>query len=537
MSWIRDGLIFVLVLSFLFFFALGNRPLSSPDEARYSEIPREMWVNHDLITPRLNGIKYFEKPPLLYWIQVFSFKIGGLNEWAARAPTALFALLGCLLCYGLGRFLYGRQTGIYAGAILATSLLYFSMGHVLTLDMTLTFMLSACMSCLLIALNLPYEHQARWFFCYGFYVFAACAVLTKGLVGILFPAAILFFWLLILNRWSCLKHLCLPSGLLLFSLVVAPWHYWVQIKHPEFFNFYILDQQFLRFFTLSAGRYQPAWFFIGILLAGFFPWTIFLVQSLYCACKAVFQDKLKYQNKLFLLLWGAIIFLFFSFSKSKLIPYILPVFIPFSILIARAFPFCKKQTAAWLLIFTTVILFIALCVASQHYLFPNEIARYLQFFAVILVLGGALNIYFLFKQSNNCFWGLTLWAVVFNITLLLASLSIETTSIKPLIDKLKMYAHPSDIIVSYDHYYQDIPFYLNRLITIVNWENELTLGMQHQDTTGLVMSESMMWEKWGQKPPMFIVMDERNYAKLSRAHPLFFIAKTGNDVLVTNHSR
>ncbi|MBI5447351.1 MAG: glycosyltransferase family 39 protein [Gammaproteobacteria bacterium] len=536
LTWLKDIFILFCLIGFFFFFALGNRPLASPDEARYSEIPREMLVSGDFITPHLNGINYFEKPPLLYWAQTLSFKIGGFNEWAARTPTALFALLGCLITYCLGRYIYTRQTGLMAAGILASSLLYFSMAHVLTIDMMLSCILTASLSCLLFALNLPPSQKKQLVFCYGFYLFTGLAVLTKGLVGVLLPGAILFSWLLLLNRWKQLKNLSLFTGILLFTVIIIPWHYLVQIQHPEFFNFYIIEQQFLRFFTLSAGRYQPAWFFLVIILAGFFPWTVFLVQALSSSLKKVLKNKKKYSNELFLLLWAGIVFLFFSASKSKLIPYILPVFPPLSLLIAHYLSSHQKSRGASLLLsLLSFILLVAIYIASKKYFVASEAKITVLFLGVVLVIGTLISYIYLNRDLKRAYGVILSWAIIFNLTLVTLTPHIGSTSIKPLIMKIKTHAKPHDRVVSYHHYYQDMPFYLNRLITIVDWDNELSFGMAHQHAEELSMSSAAFWPLWTGPQTIYLVMNKRDFDKLSKLHTFYVIDQDESDALITNH--
>src|SRR5574341_604550 len=141
-SWLSDLLILTLILGCFFGFGMGKRALWSPDEGRYSEVAREMVVSGDYITPRLNGVKYFEKPPLFYWLQGLSIKLFGVNEWSLRLWTAAFACLGCLAVYVSARRLFGRRSGLIAAVVLATSLLYYAMGRIITLDMAVSVLLS-----------------------------------------------------------------------------------------------------------------------------------------------------------------------------------------------------------------------------------------------------------------------------------------------------------------------------------------------------------------------------------------------------------
>src|SRR6476660_809673 len=133
----------VLVLLALVAFAVAldnmSRRLANPDEGRYSEISREMAASGDWVTPRLNGIKYFEKPPLQYWATAAAYKAFGEHHWTARLWPALTGFLGVLLMFHVGARLYGRDAGVYAALVLGSSLLYTLMGHILTLDMGLTF--------------------------------------------------------------------------------------------------------------------------------------------------------------------------------------------------------------------------------------------------------------------------------------------------------------------------------------------------------------------------------------------------------------
>ena len=194
--WWRDLVLLTVIIGLFFAFYLGTRALSVPDEARYSEIPREMLALHDFITPHLNGVKYFEKPVWMYWVGAASIKAFGLNAWALRAPTMLMSLMGCLALYAAGRQLFDRRTGLLGAGILATSVLYFAMAHSLTLDMTLSVWLTFSLLSFICAVDLKVGSRLRRFLCLCLFATAALAVLTKGLIGMVFPGGIVFFWLL-----------------------------------------------------------------------------------------------------------------------------------------------------------------------------------------------------------------------------------------------------------------------------------------------------------------------------------------------------
>jgi 4-amino-4-deoxy-L-arabinose transferase-like glycosyltransferase len=331
-GWLRDLLILAVVLGIPFFQYLGAHPLMDPDEGRYAEIPREMLERGDLITPTLNYVKYFEKPPLLYWINAASLKIFGQNEFAARFPSALCGLLTVLVAYIIARQLYGRRCGLISALILGTSAGFVLQSRIILTDMLLTFCLTAALGAFVVAIQRE-GRRSRALPWYLFYLFCALATLAKGLIGMVFPAGIIFFYLLFSRRWRLLTEMRLPSGLLLFLAVAAPWFVAVSLRNPEFARFFFIHEHFERFTSTVHGRYQPFWFFVPVLLGTMLPWSFFIPGALVLGWRERHHEEGR--HGLFLLIWILLIFLFFSKSGSKLIPYILPIFPPLAILIGH----------------------------------------------------------------------------------------------------------------------------------------------------------------------------------------------------------
>src|SRR5512138_213450 len=142
----RTDLALLLILfGVSFFLLLGRLPLLEPDEGRYAEIPREMLELGDFVTPHLNYVKYFEKPPLLYWLNALSFSLFGQNEFAARLPCACAGLLTILAVYWLGRELLGRRTGLLAAVVLGSSAGFIPQARIPLTDMPLTLGLTLCL--------------------------------------------------------------------------------------------------------------------------------------------------------------------------------------------------------------------------------------------------------------------------------------------------------------------------------------------------------------------------------------------------------
>lgn len=331
-GWLRDLLILAVVLGIPFFQYLGALPLIDPDEGRYAEIPREMLERGDLITPTLNYVKYFEKPPLLYWINAASLKVFGQTEFAARFPSALCGLLTILATYVIARKLYGRRCALMSAFILGTSAGFVMQSRIILTDMLLTFCLTAALGAFIVA-ALREGRRSKDFPWYLFYFFCALAVLAKGLIGMVFPAGIVFFYLLLSRRWRLFSEMRLATGLLLFLAVAAPWFVAVSLRNPEFAHFFFIREHFERFTSTVHGRYQPFWFFVPVLLGTMLPWVFFVPGALTRAWRDRHHDEGR--AEIYLLIWVLLIFLFFSKSSSKLIPYILPIFPPLAILVGR----------------------------------------------------------------------------------------------------------------------------------------------------------------------------------------------------------
>jgi len=546
-SWLSDVMWLTLGLIVLYSILLGHRPLSVPDEARYAEIPREMVALGNYITPHLNFVKYFEKPALFYWLQAGAIKLWGLNELAVRIPNTAMAILGCLFTYGTGRLLYNRRVGIVASLILASASLYFVMGHLVTIDMTMATLLSGSLLCFLAGLRATHSQRLAF---YGFYAFAALAVLTKGLIGLIFPAMIIGTWILIFNEWRLLRKIYLPTGILLFLAIAAPWHILVQWQNPEFFHFYFMDQQFLRYFTNIANRSQPPGFFVAALLIGFLPWSVFILQALYYNLPKRWQDRSQNRFTVFLLLWFTLIFAFFSFSHSQLIPYILPVFSPLAVLLARYLvdQWDQPQPLRGTKIGYTVLpvlIFLAGVGAFvvnyyHHILVLTAIQNQLAIIAGTLLIGSTCATYFIRRNlAKAAFSALLISAFCSYFVVLIAMPLADTRSIQPLANIIQASIKPGDEVATYENYYQDLPFYLRRRITIVDWQNELTFGMQHQDVSAWMLSPATFWQLWQSAKKVYMITDTDTYTALLKQagqHKLILLAQSPGNVLLINHN-
>jgi 4-amino-4-deoxy-L-arabinose transferase-like glycosyltransferase len=545
-GWWRDLIVFTVLVGALFGFMLGSRPLSVPDEGRYVEIPREMVETGNWLTPRLNGVKYFEKPPLFYWFEAALIKLFGLGEWSVRLGPALFALFGCLSVYYAGIRLSGFRPGLLSGVVLATSILYYAMGRAITLDMPVSVLLTASLLSFLIGTREPGGTTRQLFF-WSFFAFSALAVLTKGLIGIVIPAMVIFAWMLITNEWRVLRSMHLLSGTAIFLAIAAPWHFFVQRANPEFFDFYFIHEHVQRYLTKAHGRYQPAWYFIPVLIAGLLPWSAFLAQSIRHALPRSWRERRENSAQIFLLLWASIVFLFFSASSSKLIPYILPVLPPLALLIGNYLAGVWERTdppglrAGYILLITLSLIMTTGLMVLPHYRSEIDLHGLRPHLYALsgLLVASTLFIVVRYGRSEfrRVFLALTVCMAVFLTMANTVMPHIDTRSVKILALELKHRLRPSDEIAAYKTYYQDLPVYLERRITIVDWTGELIFGTTVEDTKGWMISEAEFWKRWEGPGRVYAVTTRIVFNELNKTpgRKHFLIAEYKNNVILCNY--
>lgn len=496
----QDLAVLAVLFGTAFFQFLGKLPLMEPDEGRYSEIPREMLERGDFITPMLNYVKYFEKPPLHYWLNALSMSIFGETEFATRFPGAFCGLLTVLFTYHVGRKLFGRREGLMAALILGSSTGFLIQGRINLTDMTLTFCMSASIGCFLLASRPDERNKGRYY--YLFYLFSALAVLAKGLIGLVLPGGVIFLYLLICRRWSLLKEMRLLTGILLFLAVAAPWFVLVSQRNPEFAQFFFIHEHFQRFLSKVHGRYQPIWFFIPILLLTMLPWSFFVPQALMRAWR---ERKDKGGDVLVLLIiWAGFIFLFFSKSNSKLIPYILPVFAPLALLVGLLFSrmldgeALPKRTG----MLVALILCIIGCGAIAYPFVDMKLyVSPMGGLAVgsVFILEGVMAFVFARRgEALRLFLSLSVGGLLLALVAphaVFPAISQKDASSRELCRMVKYVATPETVVVSVG-YEQGFPFYARRRVVIAGGMDELEFGAKIGDQSAWFMEKSQFPEIW-----------------------------------------
>lgn len=314
----------------IIFFNLGGFSLLDPDEPVYAETPKEMILYNDFISPKIYGEYWYDKPPMYYWLVSLSYKIFGINDFAARFPSALFAVVGIGVIFYFAQKLFNKNVGMISALVLVTSIEYFYLGKAAVTDITLNLFLTCS---LLSFISKKY---------YSYYIFAGLAALTKGPIGLFFPSVIVLIYLIITNNLKELRQMKILPGVIIFSIIALPWYIIMYNFHGNVFIDTFLGFHNVTRFTTPEHPSGTLWYFyIPVLIVGFFPWIAILMQSVY---NSLMNSRQKFNELAFLNTWMFVVFLFFSFAQTKLVSYILPMYPPMAIIVGwHIDQLCKKH--------------------------------------------------------------------------------------------------------------------------------------------------------------------------------------------------
>lgn len=536
----RWQLILLAALTLAWFGSLDHRRLIKPDEGRYAEIAREMAASGDWVTPRLNGIKYFEKPPLQYWVTAAAFKAFGEHDWSARVWPATTGFLGILLAWFTGRRLFGDAAGWFAAAALASSFFYLVIGHFNTLDMGLCFFLQLALSGFLLAQRAATSSASCRNWMLLAWAGAALAVLSKGLVSLVLPGATLVLYSVVTRDLSAWRKLHPLPGLAVFLAIAAPWHVLASLQNPEFARFYFIHEHFERFLTKVHGRVEPWWYFVPVLFAAALPWSTLAVH----AAIAQWKDRGEAGRALrFLAIWCAFTLLFFSASGSKLPSYILPI-LPAFALMAGAFATRVSSPAMALHAGVTAIL-AAVALALVHRVTDRADAEtpvaLLQAYETVLLgaagvwlLGGLLAVGLAYRKRIR---GAALSLAIGTFAMgMLAMLGHEHMSPSNsgwhIAQQVKPMLTPNAPIYSVRYFEHTLPYYLQRTLILVDYRDEMDFGLTQEPHLGLP-TVAQFELRWRSDADAFAVITEEMRLELqSRGLPMQIVARDTRRVIV-----
>jgi 4-amino-4-deoxy-L-arabinose transferase-like glycosyltransferase len=531
----RRGAFFLLLAFTLVWFSnLDYRRLVHPDEGRYAEIPREMMVSGDWVTPRLNGIKYFEKPGLQYWLTAAAFETFGIHHWTARLWPALAGYLGVIFIGFVGWRLGGPTLGLYSAAALGGCVWYVLNAHILTLDAGLTLWMTVGLGSLFIAQQTETTPRKRRWWMWEAWAALALATLSKGLIGIVLPGAALVAYTLLTRDRALWRRLHLFSGTVIFLAIAAPWFVVVSARNDGFFDFFFIHEHFTRFLTHEHQREGAWWYFVPIFIVGILPWlTVFAWTA-----RRMWRDAPDASNgfnwQRFALAWSAVIFLFFSASGSKLPSYILPIFPALALVIGRQLLELSDATLARLTLplvvaggaFTLVVLF-AYSPIATHFADTRQplepllaYAPWIRAGCAVAFLGGAIGWWWLRHGMR------TAAVLAVSLTTLIGAQLIltghdelaESRSTAPILSRIAAAYGPLRADVPFytiRMYDQTLPYYLGRTVVQVDHPDELAMGLASEPDKAIASIDD--WRRrWDAAEQAYAIMQPQEYDELKR---------------------
>jgi 4-amino-4-deoxy-L-arabinose transferase-like glycosyltransferase len=537
-------LLLLLAVAVIWFGNIEYRKLIKPDEGRYAEIPREMVASGDWVTPRLNNLKYFEKPPLQYWATATAYTVFGEHQWTSRLWVSLTGFMGLLLVWFAGTRLFGREAGRYAAVLLGGSWLYAFMSHLNTLDMGVTFFLTLGIVGLLLGQQAQVHARARRNWIWLAWAALGLAVLSKGLMGLVLPGAALVIYSLLQRDIVLWKRMHLITGLLLCLLITAPWFYLVMKANPEFFQRFFIYEHYTRFTTKDLGRYQPWYYFVPVLLAGMLPWTILMFDTMLRTWKGSARTDKAFNPERFLLVWAVFIYCFFTISGSKLPSYLLPMFPALALLMGKQLAEMREQKLFWLIapIVPLAVLGVALAPYTARLAdTPLQVQMYGEYSTWLLVsalvwLSGLVAALVFLRRRNK------LVAVVLLSlgSLLAAQISAagyntiaKERSAYLIADAIRAYDKPEVPFYSVDMYEQTLPFYLKRTFTLVQYQDEMSFGIV-QEPQRWIPDIPGFTKVWQAQAEALAIMPVPNYKQLKQQDlPMKIIYQDSQYVVVS----
>ncbi len=310
---------------------LGAVYLFDVDEAVFAQASKEMLYSGDWINPTYNGINRYDKPILIYWLMVVSYKVFGVNEFAARLPSVLSGLLLLFVLYRFARQHISEESARFALIALAFSPYFFVYSRAAVTDMTLTLFITLSL--------ISFYSGSGLINALGLYAFSALAFLTKGLIGVVFPFAIAIIYIVLTRQWQRIRIVFNPIGIVAFLLIAAPWYVaQYQRNGMEFIEQFFFKHHFRRYTDVISGHSGPIYYYVLAISLGLLPWSFLLPASLSKAWR-------QRQGVLgFAFLWLVFVIAFFSLSTTKLPNYILPSAPPAVLLLSSV---NEKTEAKW----------------------------------------------------------------------------------------------------------------------------------------------------------------------------------------------
>ena len=506
-------LLFILVLFIIAFCMYGIPNFYAPDETRYSEVAREMLASHNFIVPHIDGIIFFHKPPVVYWLTCIFMSIFGENTWGARLVNPILLCMCLMFTYFiLHKIFKCRQIAFLSVIISLTTIMFLFLGRYLNIDLAIAVFLNMSILSYWVSLKYDDNYKKSTFWLLVAFVFSGVAVMTKGLMGIAFPMAIVGLYSILMGQYKRLFDIRLYIGLIIVAAISLPWIFAVEKYHPNFAYYYIVVQQILRYSTDEQNRDVIKIVYILAFVGALFPWSFFLPQVLRNFCtKQEFIVRKQNPDKWFLFVWAVFILIFFGISQSFLFGYLASLILPLGILIAlevkkiydsgNTIKWSKVSFAIPIFIFALlpIAILITLCLPMYKSLFA-QLAIFLIPIALVSIIIVIKSIKALKQNAVKnlvCYFSIMMF-VIANFGYAAGEYFDYANTSKIANDISKIYnKYPQAKVFESNRYY-DIVFYTKKNVAIIDDEHELddVVDFVNSGTNKYLISYDKFVRKW-----------------------------------------
>lgn len=491
-------LLIILGYILIYLLPLGLRPLNTPDETRYGEIPYEMIQTGDWAVPHLVGLRYFEKPPMGYWLNAISIELFGKNNFAVRLPSALAAGLSAwFIWFLLIRLGFTRLTSLTSAAVYLSMTEVLIVGTIAVLDTPFSFFMTGAMTLFYLALKDPDRRRERTYLIISG-LFFGMAFLTKGFLAMALPGLVILGYAIWQKEFSIIKKSLWAAAVGL--LTILPWSIIIQIREPDFWHFFFWHEHIRRFMEPNAQHMEPFYFFLIYMPVFAFPWLAYLPASI----GGLRQRDINTDLVRYLILWVVLPFLFFSISKGKLTTYILPIFAPLAAYITLGVIEYLKSGKSRLFVLgvcintLTLLILLGAVIYLQYYgsgkiLFSVDQSGKLHILIFSIAVTTLLCLLPIFLK--NTFRRISIIVITMVpffafINLVLTHSSLARLTPVALIKKEKHLITPDTMIISDSNIVRAVAWVLDRRDIYLLEKGELTYGLKYPDAKGRYLGPS-----------------------------------------------
>jgi 4-amino-4-deoxy-L-arabinose transferase-like glycosyltransferase len=490
----RHTLLAALLLAAIlpYFLNLGVSSIWDANEAFYAQTPREMIEAGDYITPSFNFQLRMNKPVLSYWNVAASYKLFGISEWSERLPIALGGLVIVGTAFALGRLLAGTLGGLLSALVLATSPRILLLARRIIIDVHITMWTALVLLGFALAETRP--QRRRLYLCL-MYVAAGFGVLTKGPVAVFLPAVVFFIYLASQKRLGDLRHMLLPTGAVISLAIVIPWYFLLYREHGwEYIGSFIFGENLGRYAEAVGEQSRGLLFYFPVMLADLFPWSLMIPFALWWAIRERWQDR----AARLLVLWIAVIVVFFSLSGTKEDLYILPIVTAEAALIGAMIAAALDgapiaRPVAWAAAATAVLLLVTGSTALWFFAVEKRYSLDgAAFVGAIALIGGVAAIVWLFRRhllASVTTIAASLIVIVWCVVLCTLPDFERYKPVRPFSDIIRSRASIGAIVGSYKFSLPSMVFYLHRPVMEVLLPDHLRAVFYSSSDVYFIMAE------------------------------------------------